>query len=55
MICEMCKEQIAEGDQCNHLGKILCEDCYVEAIEPPRTCDYSCCSAPRVLGFTEEK
>lgn len=39
MICEICKEQIAEGDQCNHLGKILCEDCYVEAIEPPRTCD----------------
>lgn len=39
MICERCKEQIDEGDQCNHLGKILCEDCYVEAIEPPRTCD----------------
>ncbi|MFZ3171352.1 MAG: hypothetical protein WA118_05170 [Carboxydocellales bacterium] len=39
MTCDRCKEEIPEGDQFQHMGQVLCEDCYIEAIEPPRTCD----------------
>lgn len=39
MNCQRCTEQIPEGEQFEHLGQILCEDCYIGAIEPPRTCD----------------
>ena len=39
MECERCKQPIPEGEKCEFKGKILCEDCYIEAIEPRRTCD----------------
>lgn len=39
MNCESCQDPIPEGEQFEHMGKTLCEDCYIEAIEPPRTCD----------------
>ncbi|WP_211289782.1 hypothetical protein SPSIL_033360 [Sporomusa silvacetica DSM 10669] len=39
MICTKCNSEIPEGEQCLHHGKMLCEDCYLEVLEPPRTCD----------------
>ncbi|MCR4436402.1 MAG: hypothetical protein QHH06_11085 [Clostridiales bacterium] len=39
MECARCKQPIPEGEECNYYGKILCEDCYIEAAEPPKTCD----------------
>ena len=39
MECEYCKQTIPEGESCNYIGKILCEDCYIQAVEPHRTCD----------------
>lgn len=39
MICQRCREEIPEGEHFEHMGQTLCEDCYIEAIEPPRTCD----------------
>lgn len=40
MICERCKETIPEGDDVfDHYGKKLCEDCYIGAVQPPRSCD----------------
>lgn len=39
MNCEKCNAQIPEDEQYHHAGKVLCEDCYIEFIEPPRTCD----------------
>lgn len=39
MICARCQEVIPQGEEMNHMGQVLCEDCYVEAVEPPRTCD----------------
>lgn len=39
MNCAKCKDLIPEGEQYNHDGQVLCEDCYLDAIEPPRTCD----------------
>lgn len=39
MICARCQEEIPEGEEMNYMGQSLCEDCYVEVIDPPRTCD----------------
>lgn len=39
MICVRCQENIPNGEDYNYYGQILCEDCYIGAIEPPRTCD----------------
>ena len=54
MICERCKDEIPDGEQFEHMGQVLCEDCYIEAIEPPRTCDvtavYSAKLARKIAG-----
>lgn len=40
MICHRCKEEIDPGDDTfEHYGHTLCEDCYIGAIQPPRSCD----------------
>ncbi len=48
MICARCQEEITQGDEMNLMGQVLCEDCYVEAIEPPRTCDVSAVYSARL-------
>lgn len=56
MICVKCQEVIPEGEEMNHMGQTLCEDCYVEAVEPPRTCDvaavYSAKLSRKLAGQT---
>lgn len=56
MICAKCQEVIPEGEEMNHMGQTLCEDCYVEAVEPPRTCDvaavYSAKLSRKLAGQT---
>jgi hypothetical protein len=39
MKCEVCSASIQEGKQHDHLGRILCDDCYMDALSPARTCD----------------
>jgi hypothetical protein len=39
MECERCKETIAKGEDREHHGQILCEDCYMDLLSPARTCD----------------
>ena len=39
MNCERCQGLISEGEDYNHRGKTLCEDCYIGAMQPPKTCD----------------
>lgn len=39
MNCERCGDQLLEEESYNHRGKILCEDCYIGAIQPPKSCD----------------
>lgn len=39
MIFTRCQEEIPQGKEMNYMCKILCEDCYVDAISPPKTCD----------------
>jgi hypothetical protein len=39
MKCDCCKAEIAPGDEREHLGKMICEDCYMEALSPMKACD----------------
>jgi len=39
MPCSRCGKTIAEGEIHVHLGYRLCEDCYMDALSPARTCD----------------
>ncbi|MGA7876175.1 MAG: hypothetical protein WCA08_10970 [Desulfoferrobacter sp.] len=37
--CEKCADQISAEDAYEHGGKTLCEDCYMDAVATPKTCD----------------
>ncbi|MGD9335427.1 MAG: hypothetical protein PVJ50_10615 [Desulfobacterales bacterium] len=39
MECERCKEAILKGEEREHHGQILCEDCFMDLLSPARTCD----------------
>jgi hypothetical protein len=39
MECAKCNDPIPKGEECSYLGNVLCEDCYIMALSPPRTCD----------------
>lgn len=39
MICDRCSETMKPGEEHDHLGQHLCEDCYMDALSPVRTCD----------------
>ena len=39
MQCEKCKADIERGEEREHAGRTLCEDCYMVALSPVKTCD----------------
>jgi hypothetical protein len=39
MKCDRCKAAICEGEDHEHLGQCLCEDCYMDMLSPVKTCD----------------
>ncbi|MGM0664391.1 MAG: winged helix-turn-helix domain-containing protein [Thermodesulfobacteriota bacterium] len=39
MNCEKCNALIDQEDAREHHGRILCEDCYMDALSPAKTCD----------------
>lgn len=39
MICDRCSETMTSGEEHEHFGRNLCEDCYMDALSPARTCD----------------
>ncbi len=39
MQCDRCKDSIEAGEKREHHGQVLCEDCYMDALSPARTCD----------------
>lgn len=39
MKCQQCGSEIEPGEENEHLDRILCEDCYIDALSPVRTCD----------------
>jgi predicted HTH transcriptional regulator len=47
VLCERCKDTIASGEEFNFRGQTLCEDCYIGAIQPPKTCDVAAVHAAK--------
>ena len=39
MKCDRCSEDIETGEDREHHGQKLCEDCYMDALSPAKTCD----------------
>ena len=39
MKCDRCACELQAGEETSHLGRTLCEDCYMDALSPVRTCD----------------
>ncbi len=39
MQCQRCQRNVAAEDSFEHLGQVLCEDCYLDVRSPNRTCD----------------
>jgi len=39
MKCEKCGNTIINDDKYEYHGQILCEDCYMDALSPAKTCD----------------
>jgi len=39
MKCDRCKETIQEEEERELRGQTLCENCYMDALSPARTCD----------------
>jgi hypothetical protein len=39
MRCDKCREVIEEGEERELHGRTLCEDCYMDALSPVRSCD----------------
>ena len=37
--CARCGSKVAREDIYNYRGQDLCEDCYMGALQPPKTCD----------------
>ena len=39
MKCQRCRTEIESGEEKEHLGRLLCEDCYMDALSPAKACD----------------
>jgi hypothetical protein len=37
--CNKCAATIEAGEEHEHIGETLCEDCYLDALNPPKACD----------------
>jgi hypothetical protein len=48
--CDKCGSCIPEGEERDYFGKVLCEDCYMDALSPTRTCDPWAVHSAKQLG-----
>ena len=39
MKCDRCNQEIEPGEEREHLGQMLCEDCCMEVLSPMKACD----------------
>jgi len=39
MKCDKCNVEIKSGEEIQHLGENVCEDCYMDILSPVRSCD----------------
>ncbi len=53
MKCDKCNALIESGDERDHRGQTLCEDCYMDALSPVKPCDpWAVYSAKSMSGET---
>ena len=50
MNCRRCNTEIPNGDERDFHGQKLCEDCYMDALSPTRTCDPWSVHSAKQLG-----
>jgi len=54
MRCDRCGEQIPAGDEMDSYGDTICEECYMQALSPARSCDpWAVHSAQRLSQLDE--
>lgn len=54
MICGKCAAAVAEDSVHEHVGLSLCDDCYIDAVSAPKTCDpWAVYSATRTVSKGE--
>ncbi len=57
MKCDACQAEIEAGDEREQAGRTLCEDCYMDALSPARSCDpwavFTAKSAAELNGGSE--
>jgi hypothetical protein len=39
VVCEKCAKKVEEQQSYKHLGRVYCEDCYMDILSPPKACD----------------
>jgi len=39
MKCNRCHQDISEGEGFGYFGELLCDDCYMDVMNPPKACD----------------
>lgn len=39
MNCERCKRELGRGEECDHGGRKVCEDCLMDLLSPAKACD----------------
>lgn len=49
MRCNQCEALIDQGEQKEHNGRVLCEDCYMDALSPAKACDPWAVHSARML------
>ncbi len=54
-VCERCGKEIEEQQSYEHLGRIYCEDCYMDILSPPKACDPWAVYAARTSLQGEDK
>jgi predicted HTH transcriptional regulator len=47
MECHICKKAIPGGEECTYNNNVICEDCYIEILSPPKTCDVAAVHAAK--------
>ena len=50
MKCARCEGAISAEEEREHLGRTLCEDCYMDALSPAKTCDPWAVHSAKSLG-----
>ena len=54
MKCDRCGEPIAAGEEMTHFSQTLCEECYMQALSPARSCDPWAVRSAQTLSQLDE-